>query len=277
MIEIKKLKPTSPGTRHVVRVKSTEISKDKPHKSLTQSKNKIDGRNNAGRITVRHRGGGHKRHYRVIDFKRNMDDINAKVAKIEYDPNRTANIALISYSNGRWAYIIATKGMKVGDEIQNGLTAPIKQGNCLPLSAIPQGTLICCVELNPGAGAKLVRSAGSYASLVSKDGNYVLVKLKSGEVRKVLSACRATIGTVSNEKNNLKELGKAGAKRWRGVRPTVRGVAMNPVDHPHGGGEGRTSGGRPAVSPTGVKAKGKKTRSNKRTDKMIVTRRKKRV
>lgn len=277
MIEIKKLKPTSPGTRHVVRVKSTEVSKGKPHRKLTEAKNKIDGRNSAGRITVRHRGGGHKRHYRVIDFKRNMDGVVAKVASIEYDPNRSAHIALVSYANGRWAYIIATKGMKVGDEILNGVDAPIKQGNCLPLSAIPQGTLISCIEINPGAGAKLVRSAGAYASLVSKDGNYVLIKLKSGEVRKVLATCRATIGTVSNDKNNLKELGKAGAKRWRGVRPTVRGVAMNPVDHPHGGGEGRTSGGRPAVSPTGVKAKGKKTRSNKRTDKMIVTRRKKRV
>ena len=277
MIEIKKLKPTSPGTRHVVRVKSSVLSKEKPHRKLLESKNKIDGRNSAGRITVRHRGGGHKRHYRVIDFKRNMDGISAKIVKIEYDPNRSAHIALICYANGRWSYIIATKGMNVGDHISNGVDAPIKQGNCLPLSLIPQGTLISCIELNPGAGAQLARSAGTYASLVSKDGQYVLIKLKSGEVRKVLSTCRATVGIVSNDKNNLKELGKAGAKRWRGVRPTVRGVAMNPVDHPHGGGEGRTSGGRPAVSPTGVKAKGKKTRSNKRTDKMIVTRRKKRV
>jgi large subunit ribosomal protein L2 len=277
MIEIKKMKPTSPGSRHVVRVKTHHLSTDKPKKGLVQSKNKIDGRNSAGRITVRHRGGGHKRHYRIIDFKRNMDGIPAKVAKIEYDPNRTAHIALISYANGKWSYIIATKSMKVGDVIQNGSDAPIKPGNCMSLNEMPQGTLVCCIEMNPGAGAKLVRSAGAYAAIVAKDGDYVLIRLKSGEVRKIYGTCRATIGTVSNDKNNLKELGKAGAKRWRGVRPTVRGVAMNPVDHPHGGGEGRTSGGRPAVSPTGVKAKGKKTRSNKRTDKMIVTRRKKRV
>jgi large subunit ribosomal protein L2 len=276
MVEIRKLKPTSPGTRHVVRVKTHHLSADGPKKSLVEKKNRLSGRNNAGRITVRHRGGGHKKHYRVVDFKRNMDGIPAKVAKIEYDPNRSAHLALVSYLNGRWSYVIATKNLRVGDTILSGSEAPIKPGNTLQLSDIPQGTIICCIELNPGQGAKLARSAGTSASLVSKDGQYVLIKLKSGEVRKVLATCRATIGVVSNDKHNLKELGKAGAKRWRGIRPTVRGVAMNPVDHPHGGGEGRTSGGRPAVSPTGVKAKGKKTRNNKRTNKLIVTRRKKR-
>ena len=276
MTTIYKSKPTSPGRRHHVGIRHEHLSKDAPKKQLTTSKNKVDGRNNKGRITVRHRGGGHKKLYRIIDFKRNLDGIPAKVHNIEYDPNRSAHIALIVYSNGKWSYIISSASLKAGDFVQNGPDAPLKSGNFLPIKNIPQGTVISCIECSPKGGAKLCLSAGAYANLVSKDHQYALIKLRSGEVRKVHIDSRAMIGAVSNEKHSLKELGKAGAKRWRGFRPTVRGVAMNPIDHPHGGGEGRTSGGRPAVSPTGVKAKGKKTRHNKRTDHMIVTRRKKR-
>ncbi|MAJ82399.1 MAG: 50S ribosomal protein L2 [Legionellales bacterium] len=276
MTIIQKAKPTSPGRRHVVSIKHDHLAKSKPMKKLTKAKVKIDGRNNKGQITVRHRGGGHKKLYRLVDFKRQMDGIKATVRKIEYDPNRSAHIALICYENGKWSYVIAAAGLSIGDTIYNGPDSPIKPGNFIPLNKVPQGTIISCIEIAPLGGAKLARSAGSYANLVSKDHQYALVKLRSGEVRKIHIDSRVMIGSVSNEKHSLKELGKAGAKRWRGIRPTVRGVAMNPIDHPHGGGEGRTSGGRPAVSPTGVKAKGKKTRHNKRTDKMIVTRRKKR-
>lgn len=276
MTYLNKAKPTSPGRRHVVGLKHPHLSKDAPHKKLVKSKPKTDGRNNQGRITVRHRGGGHKKLYRMVDFNRDLDNVPAVVKKIEYDPNRSAHIALVCYLNGKWSYFIAANGVKVGDSLMNGPKATITKGNCLSLKDIPQGTIISCLEIAPKGGAKLVRSAGGYASLVSKDHEYALVKLRSGEVRKIHINCRAMIGAVSNDKHGLREYGKAGAKRWLGIRPTVRGVAMNPIDHPHGGGEGRTSGGRPAVSPTGVKAKGKKTRHNKRTDKMIVTRRKKR-
>jgi large subunit ribosomal protein L2 len=219
---------------------------------------------------VRHRGGGHKQHYRVIDFKRNKDGILGRVERIEYDPNRTANIALILFADGERRYIIAAKGLEVGAEVVSGADAPIKTGNCLPLNNIPVGSTVHCIELRPGKGAQMIRSAGSSAQIVAREGDICLLRLRSGEIRKVLSVCRAVIGEVSNSEHNLRSLGKAGAKRWRGWRPTVRGVAMNPVDHPHGGGEGRTSGGRHPVSPTGVPTKGKKTRKNKRTSKMIV-------
>jgi large subunit ribosomal protein L2 len=218
-------------------------------------------------------GGGHKQHYRVIDFKRNKDSMPAKVERLEYDPNRTAHIALILYPDGERSYILAPKGLKAGDVIQNGPAAPIKAGNCLPIRNIPVGSVIHAIEMKPGKGAQLARSAGASVQLVAREGAYATVRLRSGEMRKVLSDCRATIGEVSNSEHSLRKLGKAGAKRWRGVRPTVRGVAMNPVDHPHGGGEGRTSGGRHPVSPWGTPTKGYKTRSNKRTDKLIVRRR----
>jgi large subunit ribosomal protein L2 len=218
-------------------------------------------------------GGGHKQHYRVIDFKRNKDSMPAKVERLEYDPNRTAHIALILYPDGERSYILAPKGLKAGDVIQNGPAAPIKAGNCLPIRNIPVGSVIHAIEMKPGKGAQLARSAGASVQLVAREGAYATVRLRSGEMRKVLSDCRATIGEVSNSEHSLRKLGKAGAKRWRGVRPTVRGVAMNPVDHPHGGGEGRTSGGRHPVSPWGTPTKGYKTRSNKRTDKLSVRRR----
>jgi large subunit ribosomal protein L2 len=237
-------------------------------------KSKTGGRNNAGRITTRHRGGGHKQHYRIVDFKRTKDGIPAKVERLEYDPNRTAHLALLLYADGSRAYIIAPKGVKAGDEIISGEAAPIKPGNTLPLRNMPVGSLIHCVELKPGKGAQMVRSAGGSCQLVAREGAYVTLRLRSGEMRKVLSECRATLGEVSNSEHNLRSLGKAGASRWRGIRPTVRGVAMNPVDHPHGGGEGRTSGGRHPVSPWGMPTKGYKTRKNKRTNDLIVRRRK---
>lgn len=270
-----KAKPTSPGRRHVVSVVHTDIHKGRPYSPLTSTKKRINGRNNAGRITVRHRGGGHKKLYRQIDFKRRKDAISATVERIEYDPNRSALIALLLYADGERRYIIAAKGLKKGDIVLSGESSPIKTGNCLPMTNIPVGTIIHCVELKPGKGAQMMRSAGTSAQLVAKEGLYATLKLRSGEMRRVLVVCRATIGEVSNSEHNLRSLGKAGAKRWRGVRPTVRGVAMNPVDHPLGGGEGKTSGGRVAVSPTGVKAKGFKTRRNKRTNKMIVRDRRK--
>jgi large subunit ribosomal protein L2 len=269
-----KSKPTSPGSRFVVRVKTAGLHKGKPHAPLLEKKSKTGGRNNQGRITTRHVGGGHKQHYRVIDFKRNKLDISGRIERIEYDPNRTAHIALILYKDGERRYILAPKGAEVGREVVSSDTAAIKTGNCMPLRNIPVGTLIHCVELKPGKGAQLVRSAGGTAQLVAKEGAYVTLRLRSGEMRKILAECRATIGEVGNSEHNLISLGKAGAKRWRGVRPTVRGVAMNPVDHPHGGGEGRTSGGRHPVSPWGVPTKGYKTRKNKRTDKFIVRRKK---
>ncbi|EEX38168.1 50S ribosomal protein L2 [Vibrio metschnikovii] len=272
---IVKCKPTSPGRRHVVKVVNADLHKGKPYAPLLEKNSKNGGRNNNGRITVRHIGGGHKQHYRLIDFKRTKDGIPAKVERLEYDPNRSANIALVLYADGERRYIIAPKGLQAGDTIQSGVDAPIKAGNTLPLRNIPVGSTIHNVELTPGKGAQLARSAGAYAQLVARDGAYVTIRLRSGEMRKVLSEGRATIGEVGNSEHMLRELGKAGASRWRGVRPTVRGVVMNPVDHPHGGGEGRTSGGRHPVSPWGVPTKGYKTRSNKRTDKYIVRRRNK--
>ena len=236
---------------------------------------KSGGRNNKGRITTRHVGGGHKRRYRIIDFKRDKDGIAAVVERLEYDPNRTANIALIKYADGERRYIIAPKGVKAGDPLMSGREAPIKAGNCLPLANIPVGSTVHCIELKPAGGAQMARSAGAAVQLVAREGMYATLRLRSGEMRRVMSDCRATIGEVGNAEHALRKLGKAGAKRWRGVRPTVRGVAMNPVDHPHGGGEGRTSGGRHPVSPWGTPTKGYKTRSNKRTDNMIVRRRSK--
>ena len=273
MAIVKKAKPTSPGRRFVVTVVEPALYKGKPYEPLLEPKRKTGGRNNKGRITVRHRGGGHKQHYRLIDFKRNKDGVPGVVERLEYDPNRTAHIALIKYADGERRYILAAKNLKAGDEVRSGDEAPIKVGNALPLRNIPVGTVVHAVELRPGKGAQLARSAGASAQLVGKEGKYVLLRLRSGEMRKVLAECRATIGEVGNSEHNLRKLGKAGAKRWRGIRPTVRGVAMNPVDHPHGGGEGRTSGGRHPVTPWGVPTKGKKTRKNKRTDKMIVRRR----
>ena len=270
-----KSKPTSAGRRFVVRVVDSELHKGKPFAALLEKKSKTGGRNNAGRITTRHRGGGHKQHYRIIDFKRNKDGIPAKVERLEYDPNRSANIALLLYSDGERRYIIAPQGVKAGDSLMSGQDAPIKQGNCLPLRNIPVGSTLHAVELKPGKGAQIARSAGTSVQLVAREGAYATLRLRSGEMRKVLAECRASIGVVSNGEHNLRKLGKAGATRWRGVRPTVRGVAMNPVDHPHGGGEGRTSGGRHPVTPWGVPTKGYKTRKNKRTDNMIVRRRNK--
>jgi large subunit ribosomal protein L2 len=270
---IVKTKPTSPGRRHVVKIVNPDLHKGAPYKPLLEKQSKSGGRNNNGRITTRHIGGGHKQHYRVIDFKRNKDAIPATVERLEYDPNRTANIALVLYADGERRYIIAPKGVKAGDEIQSGDAASIKPGNTLPLRNIPVGSVVHCIEMKPGKGAQLARSAGTSAQLVAREGRHVTLRLRSGEMRKVLSECRATLGEVSNSEHSLRKLGKAGASRWRGVRPTVRGVAMNPVDHPHGGGEGKTSGGRHPVSPWGTPTKGYKTRKNKRTDKLIVRKR----
>ncbi len=273
---IVKSKPTSPGSRFVVRVKHEDLHKGKPYSPLLSKKSKSGGRNNNGRITTRHIGGGHKQSYRIIDFKRNKLDIPGVVERLEYDPNRTANIALVLYKDGERKYIIAPKGVKAGQEIVSSENAPIKPGNCMSLRNMPLGSVIHCVELKPGKGAQMARSAGTSAQLVAKEGAHVTLRLRSGEMRKVLADCKAVIGEVSNSEHNLRSLGKAGASRWLGVRPTVRGVVMNPVDHPHGGGEGRTSGGRHPVSPWGMPTKGYKTRKNKRTDKMIVRRRNKR-
>lgn len=270
-----KSKPTSPGKRFQVRVVNKDLSKEGPYEPLVESLSKSGGRNNKGRITTRHVGGGHKRRYRVIDFKRNKDGIPAVVERLEYDPNRTANICLIKYADGERRYILAPKGVKVGDPLMSGRESPIKPGNCLPLANVPVGSTIHAIELKPGRGAQLARSAGAAVQLVAREGMYATIRLRSGEMRRVQSDCRATIGEVGNGEHALRKLGKAGATRWRGVRPTVRGVAMNPVDHPHGGGEGRTSGGRHPVSPWGTPTKGYKTRSNKRTDNMIVRRRSK--
>jgi large subunit ribosomal protein L2 len=270
-----KSKPTSPGRRFQVRVVNPDLHKGEPVKALVEKKSKSGGRNNGGRITTRHKGGGHKQRYRVVDFKRNKDGIPAVIERLEYDPNRTANLALLKYADGERRYIIAPRGVKVDDAVESGSQAPIKTGNCLPLRSIPVGTTIHCVELKPNKGAQMGRSAGAAIQLVAREGAHATLRLRSGEMRKVLADCRATIGEVGNTEHNLRKLGKAGATRWRGVRPTVRGVAMNPVDHPHGGGEGRTSGGRHPVSPWGMPTKGFKTRKNKRTDNMIVRRRNK--
>ena len=270
---IVKAKPTSPGRRFVVSVVTPGLHKGEPYKPLLDKKSKNGGRNNKGRITTRHIGGGHKQHYRIIDFKRNKDGIQGKIERIEYDPNRSARIALVLYVDGERRYIIAPKGMKAGDPVISGVDAPIKPGNALPLRNIPVGSVVHCIELKPGKGAQMARSAGTSAQLVARDSKYATLRLRSGEMRKVLADCRATLGEVSNSEHSLRSLGKAGAKRWRGVRPTVRGVVMNPVDHPHGGGEGRTSGGRHPVTPWGVPTKGYKTRKNKRTNHLIVRRR----
>ena len=281
-VTLRKLKPTTPGSRGTVLVSfKADKEKIKARKSLTIGRSKLhgagtgSGRNNQGRITTRHKGSGHKRKYRIIDFKRINDGDIATVKAIDYDPNRTAFLALLSYSSGKWAYIIAPKDLKVGDKVQSGINAPISIGNCLPINAIPVGTTIHNIELKAGAGAKLVRSAGCYAVIMGKDNGFAILRMKSGEVRKVLLSCRATIGTVSNEMHNLVSIGKAGRKRWMGIRPTVRGVAMNPIDHPHGGGEGRTSGGRHPVSPTGVPTKGKVTRKKKLASNNLIVRRRK--
>lgn len=271
-----KSKPTSPGKRGEVRVVHRDIHKGKPFAALLDKKNKSGGRNNQGRITVRHIGGGSRKQYRVIDFKRRKDAIEGRVERLEYDPNRSALIALILYKDGERRYIIAPAGLKKDDVVVSGENAPISVGNCLPLKNIPLGTTVHCVELKPGRGAQILRSAGVSGQVIAREGAYAMLRLRSTEVRKVLLTCRAVIGEVGNSENNLRSLGKAGANRWRGVRPTVRGVAMNPVDHPHGGGEGRSSGGRHPVTPWGVPTKGKRTRGKKPSDKYIMRRRHKR-
>jgi large subunit ribosomal protein L2 len=273
-MSLHKSKPTSAGRRFQVAVRTPGLHKGKPHSSLVDKKSRNGGRNNKGRITVRHHGGGHKQRYRVIDFKRDKDGVPGVVERLEYDPNRSAHIALIRYADGERRYILAPKGLTDGSPVSSGDEAPIKPGNALPLKNIPVGTLIHNIEMKPGKGGQLVRSAGGGAQLAAREGVYATIRLRSGEMRRIHADCRATVGEVGHGEHNLRKLGKAGAKRWRGVRPTVRGVAMNPVDHPHGGGEGRTSGGRHPVSPWGLPTKGYKTRSNKRTDNMIVRRRK---
>jgi len=267
---IVKAKPTSPGRRFVVQVKTPGLHKGAPYEPLVAKKSKTGGRNNQGRITTRHRGGGHKKRYRIVDFKRNKDGVPGIVERLEYDPNRSAHLCLIKYLDGERRYIIAPKGLQVGDTIESGVEAPISVGNAMPLRNIPVGTTVHCVEMKIGKGAQIARSAGTSAQLVAREGDYATLRLRSGEMRKIHADCRATIGEVGNAEHNLRKLGKAGASRWRGIRPTVRGVVMNPVDHPHGGGEGRTSGGRHPVTPWGVPTKGHKTRKNKRTDKFIV-------
>lgn len=270
-----KTKPTSPGRRFVLKVVTPGLHKGDPYQPLVEKQSKKAGRNNQGRITTRHQGGGHKQHYRLIDFKRDKDGIAGTVERLEYDPNRSAHIALLLYADGERRYIIAPKGIEPGNQLLSGSDAPIKPGNCLPLRNIPIGSTVHCIEMKPGKGAQIARSAGAGVQVVAREGVNATLRLRSGEMRKILADCRATLGEVGNAEHGLRSLGKAGAKRWRGIRPTVRGVAMNPVDHPHGGGEGRTSGGRHPVSPWGTPTKGYKTRGNKRTDKMIVRRRSK--
>ena len=272
---IVKMKPTSPGRRFVVELVNPDLHKGKPYAPLVEKKQTKSGRNSQGRITVRHQGGGHKQNYRIIDFKRMKDEIPALVERLEYDPNRSANIALVLYADGERRYILAPGNLKAGTEIMSGSEAPIKVGNCLPLRNIPIGTMVHAIEMKPGKGAQLARSAGTSVQLLAREGMHAILRLRSGEMRKVPVDCRATIGEVSNAEHNLISLGKAGASRWRGIRPTVRGVAMNPVDHPHGGGEGKTSGGRHPVSPWGTPTKGYKTRKNKRTTHLIMQRRNK--
>ncbi len=273
-MSLHKSKPTSAGRRFQVTVRTDGLHKGKPYGPLLDKKTKTGGRNNNGRITVRHQGGGHKQRYRIIDFKRDKDGIPGVVERLEYDPNRSAHIALVKYADGERRYILAPKGIREGATIISGDDVPIERGNALPLRSIPVGTQMHNIEMKPGKGGQLIRSAGASAQLAAREGMYATIRLRSGEMRKIHVDCRATIGEVGHGEHNLRKLGKAGAKRWRGVRPTVRGVAMNPVDHPHGGGEGRTSGGRHPVSPWGTPTKGYKTRSNKRTDGMIVRRRK---
>ena len=273
---LQKIRPISPGRRFTVNVKTPVLHKGDPHSPLLTKLSKSGGRNNQGRVTTRHRGGGHKRRYRQVDFKRNKDGVSGRVEHIEYDPNRSAHLALILYADGERRYILAPKGIRPGDTVLSGKDAPIQTGNALPLRNIPVGTLVHCVELKSGKGAQLVRAAGGTAQLAAREGAYATLRMRSGEMRKIHVDCRATVGEVGHGEHNLRKLGKAGANRWRGVRPTVRGVAMNPIDHPHGGGEGRTSGGRHPVSPWGVPTKGYKTRNNKRTDGMITRRRRRR-
>ncbi len=270
---ILKIKPTSPGRRGLVKVVNNELHKGKPYEPLVASKQQTAGRNCHGRITAWQRGGGHKRQYRIIDWARKKIGIPGIIERLEYDPNRSANIALVLYADGERCYMIAPKGLSAGAKVLSGEEAPIAVGNCLPLRNIPVGSVVHCIEMKPGKGAQLARSAGASVQLLAREGGYATLRLKSGEVRKVLTECRATIGEVGNSEHNLRKLGKAGASRWRNKRPRVRGVAMNPVDHPLGGGEGRTSGGRPPCTPWGI-PEGKKTRRNKRTSKMIIRRRK---
>lgn len=272
---VKKFKPTSPGRRFVTVSDFKEITTDTPEKSLTEPLKSTAGRNNKGRVTVRHRGGGHKRLYRIIDFKRDKDGIPAKVATIEYDPNRTCRIALLNYADGEKRYIIAPLGLKVGDTVESGPNADIKSGNALPLKNIPVGTVIHHIELKPKKGAQLCRSAGASAQLMAKEGDYAHIRMPSGEVRLVHIECRAVVGQVGNLEHENITVGKAGRSRWLGRRPTVRGVVMNPVDHPHGGGEGRSPVGRNPVTPWGKPALGARTRKKKTTDNMILKRRKK--
>ena len=268
-----KVKPTSAGRRAVIKVVNPDLHKGAPYAPLLESQSKNAGRNHNGRITVRHQGGGHKQHYRMIDFRRTKDGIPAKVERLEYDPNRSAHIALLCYADGERQYIIAPKGVSVGMQLVSGSDSPIKVGNTLPLRNIPVGTTIHCVEMMPGKGAQIARSAGTSVQLLAREGAYAQLRLRSGEIRKVHVDCKATIGEVGNSEHSLRSIGKAGAMRWRGVRPTVRGVVMNPVDHPHGGGEGKTAAGRHPVSPWGTPTKGYRTRRNKRTQNMIVRRR----
>ncbi|MBX9905419.1 MAG: 50S ribosomal protein L2 [Burkholderiales bacterium] len=268
-----KVKPTSPGRRGLVKVVTPGLHKGKPVANLVESQSKKSGRNVHGRVTMRHQGGGHKQHYRMVDFKRDKDGIQAKVERIEYDPNRSAHLALLCYADGERRYIIATRGVIAGTQLISGAEAPIKSGNALPLRNVPVGTTICCIEMLPGKGAQLARAAGTSAQLLAREGEYAQLRLRSGEIRKVHVNCRATIGEVGNEEHSLESIGKAGRVRWRGIRPTVRGVAMNPIDHPHGGGEGRTAAAQAPVSPWGVMCKGYKTRKNKRTSGMIIRRR----
>jgi large subunit ribosomal protein L2 len=265
-----KVKPTSPGRRALVKVVTPDLHTGEPHWPLVEQQMRGSGRNNHGRVTVRHKGGGHKHHYRIVDFRRDKDGIQATVERLDYDPNRSAHLALLLYADGERRYIIAPKGVTAGAQLLSGAEAPIKAGNTLPLKSVPVGTTVHCIEMLPGKGAQLARSAGASAQLLAREGSYAQLRLRSGEIRKVHVECRATIGEVGNDEHNLESIGKAGRKRWRGVKPTVRGVAMNPIDHPHGGGEGRTSAGRNPVSPWGTKTKGFKTRNNKRTQVMIV-------
>jgi large subunit ribosomal protein L2 len=270
---LKHFNPVTPSARGTVLVDRSELWKGKPVKGLTEGKSHSGGRNNLGRTTVRFRGGGHKQSYRIVDFKRRKFDVPATVERLEYDPNRSAWIALLKYQDGELAYIIAPQRLKAGDTVVAAERADIKPGNAMPLANIPVGTIVHCVEMKPGAGAKVARAAGTYCQLVGKDAGYAQVKLMSGELRLVRSECIATVGAVSNPDNSNQQIGKAGRKRWMGFRPHNRGVVMNPVDHPHGGGEGRTSGGRHPVTPWGKPTKGAKTRNNKRTDRLIVRRR----
>jgi large subunit ribosomal protein L2 len=268
-----KIRPITPGQRQHVKVVNPDLHKGRPVPHLVERKTRKGGRNMHGEITMRHQGGGHKRHYRKVDFKRDKDAITAKVERLEYDPNRSAFLALLCYADGERRYIIAPKGVAAGTQLVSGADAPIKIGNTLPLRNIPVGTTVHCVEMLPGKGAQLARAAGASVQLLAREGDYAQIRLRSGEIRKVHISCRATIGEVGNEEHSLESIGKAGRVRWRGIRPTVRGVAQNPVDHPHGGGEGKKSSARDPVSPWGTLSKGYKTRKNKRTNAMIIQRR----